>query len=409
MAAVSPLAPASFPSLLPISGVRLAAFAAGIRYSGRDDLMLAELAPGSTLAGVFTQSTMPGQPVIWCRECLPRGTVRAIVVNSGNANVFTGRAGRLVVESTAAAAAKLFACDPHDVYIASTGVIGEPPPGDRISAALPSVVELLDAAAWEPAARAIMTTDTFPKGATATTTIDGAAVRINGFCKGSGMIAPDMATMLAYLFTDAALPHQVLQPLLVGATEPSFNSMTVDGDTSTSDTVLLCATGRAGHVPIVDSNDPRLAGFRGALEAVMTDLAQQVARDGEGAQKFVTIEIAGAESDPAARRIGLTIGNSPLVKTAIAAGDANWGRIVMAVGRAGEKADRDLLSISVGGIAIAAHGGPVPGYDEAPVAEHMKGREITIAVDLGIGRGKATVWTCDLTHGYIDINGSYRS
>ena len=254
-----------------------------------------------------------------------------------------------------------------------------------------------------------MTTDTFPKGATATATIDGVAVRINGFCKGSGMIAPDMATMLAYLFSDATLPHQVLQPLLVAANERSFNSMTVDGDTSTSDTVLLCATGQARHDPVANPDDPRLAGFRSALEAVMTDLAQQIARDGEGAQKFVTIEITGAESDRAARRIGLTIGNSPLVKTAIAAGDANWGRIVMAVGKAGEKADRDLLSISVGGIQIAAHGGPVPGYDETPVAEHMKGREIEIAVDLGIGRGRATVWTCDLTHGYIDINGSYRS
>jgi len=409
MTAVSPLAPGGFPALLPISGVRLAAFAAGIRYAGRNDLMLVELAPGSTVAGVFTQSTMPGQPVIWCRECLPHGKVRAIVVNSGNANVFTGRAGRQVVEGTAATAARLFGCDPREVYIASTGVIGEPPPADRISAALPSVVGLLDAAAWQPAARAIMTTDTFPKGATATAAIDDVAVRINGFAKGSGMIAPDMATMLVYLFTDAALSPQVLQPLLVAANERSFNSMTVDGDTSTSDTVLLCATGEARHDPVASSDDPRLAGFRGALEAVMTDLAQQIARDGEGAQKFVTIEITGAETDRAARRIGLTIGNSPLVKTAIAAGDANWGRIVMAVGRAGEKADRDRLSISVGGIQIAAHGGPVPGYDEAPVAEHMKGREITIAVDLGIGRGKATVWTCDLTHGYIDINGSYRS
>jgi len=409
MTAVSPLAPGGFPALPPISGVRLAAFAAGIRYAGRNDLMLVELAPGSTVAGVFTQSTMPGQPVIWCRECLPHGKVRAIVVNSGNANVFTGRAGRQVVEGTAATAARLFGCDPREVYIASTGVIGEPPPADRISAALPSVVGLLDAAAWQPAARAIMTTDTFPKGATATAAIDDVAVRINGFAKGSGMIAPDMATMLVYLFTDAALSPQVLQPLLVAANERSFNSMTVDGDTSTSDTVLLCATGEARHDPVASSDDPRLAGFRGALEAVMTDLAQQIARDGEGAQKFVAIEITGAETDRAARRIGLTIGNSPLVKTAIAAGDANWGRIVMAVGRAGEKADRDRLSISVGGIQIAAHGGPVPGYDEAPVAEHMKGREITIAVDLGIGRGKATVWTCDLTHGYIDINGSYRS
>ena len=409
MSDVSLLAPAGFPQLGPIAGVRLGAFACGIRYTGRDDLMLAELAPGSAIAGVFTRSLTAGAPVGWCRECLAGGKVRGIVVNSGNSNTFTGRAGKEVVETTATTAARLLGCEPKQVFISSTGVIGEPPPADRISAALPSVVGLLDAAAWQPAARAIMTTDTFPKGATATAAIDDVAVRINGFAKGSGMIAPDMATMLVYLFTDAALSPQVLQPLLVAANERSFNSMTVDGDTSTSDTVLLCATGEARHDPVASSDDPRLAGFRGALEAVMTDLAQQIARDGEGAQKFVTIEITGAETDRAARRIGLTIGNSPLVKTAIAAGDANWGRIVMAVGRAGEEADRDRLSISVGGIQIAAHGGPVPGYDEAPVAEHMKGREITIAVDLGIGRGKATVWTCDLTHGYIDINGSYRS
>jgi glutamate N-acetyltransferase/amino-acid N-acetyltransferase len=408
-AAVSPLAPVGFPMLPAIAGVRLAACAAGIRYAGRDDLMLAELAPGSTVAGVFTQSRMPGQPVIWCRECLSRGTVRAIVANSGNANVFTGRAGRHVVERTADVTARLLACDPHEVYIASTGVIGEPPPADPITAALPALARRLDALEWEPAARAITTTDTFAKAATATAAIDGVAVRINGFCKGSGMIAPDMATMLAFVFTDAALPQQILQTLLVAANERSFNSVTVDGDTSTSDTVLLCATGQAHNTVIAAVDDPQLAGFRAALRAVMTDLAQQVARDGEGAQKFVTIEVSGAESDPAARRIGLTIGNSPLVKTAIAAGDANWGRIVMAVGRAGEKAEPERLSIAVGGIRIAADGGPIPGYDEAPVARHMAGREIHIAVDLGIGSGRATVWTCDLTHGYVDINGSYRS
>jgi glutamate N-acetyltransferase/amino-acid N-acetyltransferase len=384
--AVSPLAPARFPELPPIAGVRLAAYAAGVRYSGRDDLMLAELAPGSTVAGVFTQSTMPGQPVIWCRECLPLGRVRAIVVNSGNANVFTGRAGRAVVESTAATTSQLFDCDPREVYIASTGVIGEPPPADRISAALPKVVPLLDAAAWENAARAIMTTDTFPKGATATATIDRVPVRINGFCKGSGMIMPDMATMLAYIFTDAALPASVLQPLLVAASDISLNSMTVDGDTSTSDTALLCATQQARHAAVTSADDPRLADFRRALETVMIDLAQQLARDGEGAQKFVTIEVTGAESDRAAKRIGLSIGNSPLVKTAIAAGDANWGRIVMAVGKSGEKADRDRLSIAVGGVQIAREGGPVPGYDETPVSDHMRGLEITIAVDIGIGR-----------------------
>jgi len=409
MAALSPLAPARFPELPPIAGVRLAAFACGIRYTGRDDLMLAELAPGSTVAGVFTQSTMPGEPVIWCRECLPRGTVRAIVVNSGNANVFTGRAGRQVVESTAATAARLFGCDPKDVFIASTGVIGEPPPADRISAALPKVVPLLSAEGWEDAARAIMTTDTFPKGATASATIDGATVRLNGFCKGSGMIAPDMATMLAYLFTDASLPAAVMQTLLRAAADISFNSMTIDGDTSTSDTLLLCATRRVRHPAITSPGDPRLADFRRALHEVCIDLARQLARDGEGAQKFVTIEVTGAKSDRAARQIGLTIGNSPLVKTALAAGDANWGRIVMAVGRSGEKADRSRLAIAVGGVQIAAEGGPVPGYREGPVADHMKGREIHIAVDIGIGAGKATVWTCDLTHGYIDINGSYRT
>jgi glutamate N-acetyltransferase / amino-acid N-acetyltransferase len=409
MAAVSPLAPESFPELPPIPGVRLAAYAAGVRYAGRNDLMLVELAPGSTIAGVLTQSTMPGQPVIWCRECLPGGTVRAIVVNSGNANVFTGRAGRQVVESTAATAARLFGCEPGQVFISSTGVIGEPPPADRIGAALPKIVPLLDAGAWELAARAIMTTDTFPKGATATATIDGMRVRINGFCKGSGMIAPDMATMLAYLFTDAALPANVLQPLLAEANERSFNCVTVDGDTSTSDTVLLCATQQARHAAITSPGDSRLGDFRRALAGLTTDLATQLARDGEGAQKFVTIEVSGADSDRAARRIGLSIGNSPLVKTALAAGDANWGRIVMAVGKSGEKADRDRLGIAVGGTQITADGGPVPNYNEGPVAEHMKGREIHIAIDIGIGNGKATVWTCDLTHGYVDINGSYRS
>ena len=408
-AAISPLAPAGFPALPPLSGVRLAACAAQIRYAGRDDLMLAELAPGSTVAGVLTRSLTAGAPVLWCRECLVGGAVRAIVVNSGNANVFTGRAGMAAVEATATAAARLLGCAQREVFVSSTGVIGEKLPADKLLAALPRAVERLSAEAWEPAARAIMTTDTFPKGAAATAEIDGVAVRLNGFAKGSGMIAPDMATMLAYVFTDAALPPEVLRPLLAEAADYSFNSITVDGDTSTSDTLLLCATGQAPHRPVTSAADPRLAGFRAALDRLTVDLAQQVVRDGEGAQKFVAIEVSGAESAAAARRIGLTIGNSPLVKTALAAGDANWGRIVMAVGRAGEKADRDLLSIAVGGIAIVACGEPVPDYDEAPVAAHMKGREIEIAVDLGIGSGRATVWTCDLTHGYIDINGSYRS
>ncbi|HYM74133.1 MAG TPA: bifunctional glutamate N-acetyltransferase/amino-acid acetyltransferase ArgJ [Stellaceae bacterium] len=406
---VSPLAPESFPAMAPIAGVRLAAHAAGIRYSGRNDMMVAELTPGSTIAGVFTKSLTYGPPVGWCRDCLPGGKVRAIVVNSGNANVFTGRVGNEAVRATAEAAGKLLGCSPKEIFISSTGVIGEPPPAERITGALPQIIKELAADAWEPAARAIMTTDTYPKGATTTASIDGVEVRLNGFCKGSGMIAPDMATMLGYIFTDAALPAAVLQKLLSAATERSFNSITVDGDTSTSDTVLLCATQQARHAPVTDPNDRRLGAFRRALDRVMIDLAQQIVRDGEGAEKFVTIRVTGAASARAARRIGLTIGNSPLVKTAMAAGDANWGRIVMAVGKAGEKADRDRLSISVGGVQIAAKGGPVPGYDETPVAEHMKGREIEVEVDLAIGNGKATVWTCDLTHGYVDINGSYRS
>src|SRR5215472_8156302 len=409
MAVVSPLAPARFPELPPVAGVRLAAFACGVRYQGRDDLMLAELAPGSAVAGVFTRSLTAGAPVLWCRDCLPGGKVRGIVVNSGNSNVFTGRAGRRVVVDTAAAAGRLLDCDPKEIFISSTGVIGEPPPGEKIIDALPKVVQLLSADAWEPAARAILTTDTFPKGATASAAIDGVEVRLNGFAKGSGMIAPDMATMLAYIFTDAALPATVLQPVLTEAADRSFHCMTVDGDTSTSDTVLLCATQQARHPPVENPADRRLAGFRWALDAVMIDLAQQVARDGEGAQKFVTIEVTGAATGAAARRIGLEIGNSPLVKTALSAGDPNWGRIVMAVGKAGERIDPDRLAISIGQTPILADGGPVPDYDERSVAEYMKGHEITIAVDIGIGAGKATVWTCDLTHGYIDINASYRS
>ena len=409
MTAVSPLAPARFPALPIIAGVRLAAYPCGIRYAGRDDLMLAELAAGSTIAGVFTQSLTAGPPVLWCRDCLSGGRVRGIVVNSGNSNVFTGHAGRVVVENTAATAAQLLGCDPQQIFISSTGVIGEPPPGEKIVAALPEVVRRLSADGWEPAARAILTTDTFAKGATATAAIDGVAVRLNGFAKGSGMIAPDMATMLAYIFTDAALPPAVLQTLLAAAADRSFNCMTVDGDTSTSDTVLLCATQQASHHPVTSAADRRLDDFRRALDAVMIDLAQQIARDGEGATKFVTIEVSGAATDRAARRIGLSIANSPLVKTALFAGDPNWGRIVMAVGKAGEKIDPEQLAISIGGIPIAAAGGPVPGYDEAPVAEYMKRGEITIAVDIGIGQGEATVWTCDLTHGYIDINASYRS
>jgi glutamate N-acetyltransferase/amino-acid N-acetyltransferase len=405
----SPLAPDRFPDLPPIAGVRLATARCGIRYKDRTDLMIAALDPGTTVAGVFTRSLTAGAPVEWCRACLPRGKARAVVVNSGNSNTFTGRAGREVVEETAQAMAKLVGCSAREVFIASTGVIGEPPPKDKIMSGLPGAFRALSETAWPEAAQAIMTTDTFAKGATRTAEIDGVRVTINGFAKGSGMIAPDMATMLAYIFTDAAIPAAILQHLLKATNERSFNSITVDGDTSTSDTVLLLATGKAKHKRVTRAGDPRLKDFHTALEQAMTDLAQQIARDGEGAEKFVTIQVTGAASARAARRVGLAIGNSPLVKTAISAGDANWGRIVMAVGKAGEKAERDRLAITVGGVRIAERGGPVPGYDETPVAKHMAGRDIHIAVDLGIGSGRATVWTCDLTHRYIDINGSYRS
>jgi glutamate N-acetyltransferase/amino-acid N-acetyltransferase len=406
---VSPLAPTGFPDLAPIAGVRLATAQCGIRYPGRRDLMVAVLAPGSRVAGVFTRSLTPGAPVDWCRQCLPHGKARAIVVNSGNANVFTGRKGRRAVEETAKIAARLLGCPAREIYVSSTGVIGEALPAEKIIANLPEAIAAADEARWAEAAQAIMTTDTFAKGATATALIDGARVTLNGIAKGSGMIAPDMGTMLAYVFTDAALPAPVLQALLKPANARSFNSITVDGDTSTSDTLLLIATGAARHKRVAAANDPRLKDFRRALDEVMVSLAQQIVRDGEGAEKFVTITVKGAASAAAARRIGLAIGNSPLVKTALAAGDANWGRIVMAVGKAGEKADRDRLSIAVGGVTIAKRGEPAPGYDEAPVARHMAGRDIAIAVDLGIGSGQWTVWTCDLTHRYIDINGSYRS
>jgi len=406
---VSPLAPERFPALPAIAGVRLASAHCGIRYQGRTDLMVALLDPGTTVAGVLTRSLTPGAPVDWCRRALPRGKIRALVVNSGNANVFTGKQGKDAVAATVKGAARRLKCDAREIYVSSTGVIGEKLPAEKIIAALPTAFAATSPDGWSDAAQAIMTTDTFPKGATRTARIGGAEVRITGIAKGSGMIAPDMGTMLAYLFTDATLPASLLQAMLVAGNERAFNSITVDGDTSTSDTLLLCATGKAKHKRVTRAADPRLKEFRRALDAVLVDLAQQIVRDGEGAQKFVTIRVSGAVSARSARRIGLAIGNSPLVKTALAAGDANWGRIVMAVGKAGEKADRDRLAISVGGVRIAAKGGPVEGYDEAPVARHMAGRDIVIEVDIGIGKGRAEVWTCDLTHRYIDINGSYRS
>lgn len=407
---LSPLAPAGFPKLPVIAGLRLAARGAGERYRRRADLTLAELAPGSTIAGVFTRSTMPGAPVLWCRKHVVKGKARAIVINAGNANVFTGRQGMDDVAATAKAIAGAVGCNPGEVMVASTGVIGETLSVDRLVRAVPALHGMLKPQGWLAAAKAICTTDTYPKGAHAQAEIDGQVVQIAGIAKGSGMIAPDMATMLSFLFTDAKLPAAVLDDLLRWANGQTFNCITVDGDTSTSDTVLLAATGQGPkHARITHAKDRRLTSFKAALLSVMLDLAHQVVRDGEGATKFITVSVSGAASARAARQIALTIANSPLVKTAIAGEDANWGRIIMAVGRAGERADRDKLSISIGGVTIADQGHPQPDYREAQVVPHMKGAEIDIAVDVGVGRGKATVWTCDLTHGYISINADYRS
>ena len=405
----SPLAPERFPELPAIAGVRLAARACGLRYRGRKDVALFDFAPGTSVAGVFTRSKTASAPVEWCRQALAGGRARALLVNAGNANAFTGRAGEDSVARSIEALRGLIGCRKREVFVASTGVIGETLPDEKLIGCLDGLKADLGDEDWPGAAAAIMTTDTFPKGATRRVRIGGAEVTVSGIAKGSGMIAPDMATMLAFVFTDAKLPASVLQPLLARGNERSFNAITVDGDTSTSDTLLLFATGQARHPRIATANDPRLRDFRAALEAVLLDLAQQVVRDGEGAQKLVAITVSGATSAKAARRIGLAIGNSPLVKTAIAGEDANWGRIVMAVGKSGERVDRDRLSIAIGGVEIAREGQAVTGYDEAPVARHMKGREVEIAVDVGLGRGRSTVWTCDLTHGYIDINADYRS
>ena len=406
---VSPLAPETLPKLPPIAGIRIAVSNSGTRYQGRPDLLLMNFAKGTTVAGLLTRSSMPGAPVDWCRKLLPAGKAAGLVVNAGNANVFTGKAGVEAVNAVAKVAAAGLGCKPREIMLASTGVIGQILPHAKIAAALSPMFRQLLADGWQHAARAISTTDTFPKLATATAEIGGVTVRINGIAKGSGMIAPDMATMLAFLGTDAKLPAAVLQKLLAEGNGQSFNCLTVDSDTSTSDTLLCFATGQDRHPRIDDARAPALKVFRAALFKVMADLAEQIARDGEGASKLVTVEVTGAANAKAARVIALSIANSPLVKTAIAGEDANWGRIVMAVGKAGEPADRDRVSVAVGGVWMARDGGVVPGYDEAPVVAHMKGREVEIAVDLGLGRGRATAWTCDLTHGYIDINGSYRS
>jgi glutamate N-acetyltransferase/amino-acid N-acetyltransferase len=407
--AVSPLA-VPLPELPPLAGVRMSATAAGIRYQGRTDVVMMEVSPNSTVAGVFTSNQCPGAPIDWCRASLKGGKARMIVVNAGNANVFTGKAGRDSCSETAAAAAKLADCPPKQVFVASTGVIGEVLPHEKIVAVLPKLQQALSGDNWEAAARGIMTTDTFPKASTRTADIGGTTVRITGIAKGSGMIAPDMATMLCFVFTDAKIPSDALQTMLKKGVDASFNCTTVDSDTSTSDTVLLIATGQTKH-PRIHPDDGKkvLADFGRALNELLLDLALQVTGDGEGAQKRVRIDVTGATNARSAKKIAMAVANSPLVKTAIAGEDANWGRIVMAVGKSGEPADRDKLSIGVGGVWMAKDGAVIPGYDETPVVAHMKGLEVEIAIDMGLGRGKATAWTCDLTHGYIDINGSYRS
>ena len=408
---VSPLAPASFPVLPEIAGVSLSAAATGIRYKNRPDVLLALLDNGTRVAGCLTNSKSRSAPVDWCADNLKEGSGRVLLVNAGNANAFTGKAGVATVKAVAAAAAKQFTCKPSDVFQASTGVIGEPLNPAYIINALAELKQSASTSAWDMAARAIMTTDTFPKLATTTAKLGGKTVTINGIAKGSGMIAPDMATMLVFIFTDANLPPKILQKLLSPAVAKSFNCITVDGDTSTSDTVLLFATGKA-HAPLKGlktADDARLKPFAKALTALCLDLALQVVKDGEGAEKLVEIKVTGAESHTAARKIGMSIANSPLVKTAIAGEDANWGRIVMAIGKSGEKAIRDKLRIKIGGVQVAAKGMKDANYKEADIMPHMKGREIKIEADIGVGKGVCTVWTCDLTHRYIDINGSYRS
>lgn len=412
MVAVSPLAPARVPQVPPIEGVRFATGAAGIRYAGRTDVMLALFAKGTEVAGVFTRSKCPSAPVDWCRARLSHGRARALVVNSGNANAFTGKAGAEAVAQTARIAAAAADAPARDVYIASTGVIGEPLDADKFEGVLERLAEEARADRIEDAARAIMTTDTFPKLATATADIGGTPVTLTGIAKGAGMIAPDMATMLSFVFTDAPIAADALQAMLGKAVRTTFNAITVDSDTSTSDTLLLFATGAAakhGAPRVAKASDKRLKGFKTALETVLRDLAHQVVKDGEGARKFIEVTVEGAESDKAAKRIALSIANSPLVKTAVAGEDANWGRVVMAVGKAGEAADRDRLAIWFAGTRVAHKGLRDPGYDEAQVSQLMKAPEIPIKVELGLGRGRATVWTCDLTKDYVAINGDYRS
>src|SRR5712664_2117513 len=410
--AVSPLAPTDVPEMPAIAGVRLATAAAGIRYQGRTDVLLAILDKGTTVAGVFTKSKCPSAPVEWCRAKLKSGRARALVVNSGNANAFTGKTGRQATTLTASVAARALGCSPGEVFLASTGVIGEPLDATKFNGVLGTLAEHAAPGEWMGAAKAIMTTDTFPKVATSTVKLGKAKVTINGMAKGAGMIAPDMATMLAFVFTDAPIAAGALQSLLKGGVEDTFNAVTIDGDTSTSDTLLAFATGAAaanGAPKISRAGDPRLKAFTKGFRAVLADLAEQVARDGEGARKLVEIIVEGAVSKASARKIAMSVANSPLVKTAIGGEDANWGRVVMAVGKAGEPANRDKLAISFNGIRVASRGARDPSYDEAEVSAAMKNPTIKIRIALGLGKGRDRVLTCDLTKEYVAINGDYRS
>lgn len=409
----SPLAPKKTATLKPVRGVQLATFATGLRYVGRDDLLLAVMPQGTSVAGMFTTSTTAAAPVAWCRLLLKDKKARALLVNAGNANAATGKAGIALLEESVRAVAMQTGCDPGEVFIASTGIIGRPLPKKAIADFVPAIAKKLksktDSSKWAKASRSILTTDTFPKTVSRTIRLGGKTVTFSGFAKGSGMIAPNMATMLGFVFTDANVDARLLQTIVGSATDKSFNSITVDGDTSTNDTLLVFATGAAGHSKIttLNSKDGKL--FANTVEALLMELAQLVVRDGEGAQKLITIDVTGAASDKAARMHALTIANSPLVKTAIAGQDANWGRILGAAGRSGERLNPARVKVAMGGHIICKNGQQIKGYDETPVARYMKGRDIHIELDVGVGKGKARVWTCDLTHGYITINGSYRS
>ena len=411
-AAVSPLAPKSYPEMPVIRGVRMATAAAGIKYKNRTDVLLMVFDEPAAVAGVFTKSRCPSAPVDYCRANLAGGIARAVVVNSGNANAFTGQKGRAATELTGKSAAAAVGCSEREVFLASTGVIGEPLDASKFAGVLDQMNADARGDFWLEAAKAIMTTDTYPKVATRTAKIGAVEVTINGIAKGAGMIAPDMATMLSYVVTDADIASPALQALLSAGVGPTFNSVTVDSDTSTSDTLMLFATGAAaadGQARIENADDAQLEGFRAALNDLLKDLALQVVRDGEGARKMVEVTVTGAESDAAAKKIALSIANSPLVKTAVAGEDANWGRIVMAVGKSGELADRDRLAISFGHVRVAVNGERDPSYSEAEATAVMKQQDIPVKVDIGLGSGTATVWTCDLTKEYVEINGDYRS